>query len=130
MKDLFRVVSISSKEWFKNLRNKCPLFCESLNKNFVITNIFLRHISWNTVKKRELKEIISRLSSISLIEKIAIEWKIVEIRKEVVVERKSFYNTTYKIWLKIKNIIFYIVLWEKKDWKIILISTFSNILNK
>ncbi len=130
MKDIIKIVRISSKEWFKNLRNRSPIFCTSLNKSFNVTNVFLRHISWNTIKKRELKEIISRLSSITLIEKISSNWKLVEIRKNVIVEKKSFFKFTYKIWFTIQNVRFYIILWEKKNWKIVLISTFSNILNK
>ncbi len=130
MKDIIKIVRIASKEWFKKLKKTWPLFCSSLNKNFVITNIFLRHISWNTAKKRKLKEIINRLSSISLIEKVALKWDLIETRNDVIVEKTSFYKHTYKIWLNISSVEFFIVLWEKKDWKIVLISTFSNILKK
>jgi hypothetical protein len=125
MKRLIKIVSISAKQWFKNLREKWPIYCKSIDKNFEITNLYLRHISWNTVKKRETKEIIERLSMINLIEKISKKWELVETREEVKIE-KFIYKFSYKVSLKLNNFTFKIVLWEKINWWIVLISSFVN----
>ena len=125
MNKLIKIISIASKEWFKELRSKWPIFCNSLEKEFTITNLYLRHISWNTIKKRELREIIERLSMITLIQKIANNGELIETREEVKIE-KFIYKYSYKISLTIKNIKFKIILWEKINWGIILISSFVN----
>jgi hypothetical protein len=46
MEKIIKIIRISSKEWFKELKLKNPLQCWVLNKNFHITNIFYNHISW------------------------------------------------------------------------------------
>jgi hypothetical protein len=60
---------------------------------------------------------------INLIVKISKEWKLKETRKNWIFEWEVFKNT-YKIILKIWWINFNMILWEKSDWNIILLSCF------
>jgi len=94
-----------------------------------VTNLFLRHISWGATK-RSMKDIIKRLTSINLIEKISINWKLVEVRNDIIVEKKRKFKKSYKIKYRIKDIDFFIVLWEKENENLILISVFLNFLEK
>ena len=126
MKKLKQLIKISSKEIFYKLRNLWEIECNSINKNFKVTWLFYRHISWSR-KRRTIREIIERLSSISLIEKIAKNWKLIETRNNVKIEKFN-YKISYKISLKIKKINFFIILAEKNNWKLILISVFINYL--
>jgi hypothetical protein len=128
MKNLIKLVRIASKESFIKLRNLWEIKCNSLWKNFKVTNLFLRHISWSS-KWRKIKDIIERLSSISLIEKIAEKWILVETRKNPIIEWYR-YEYSYKIKLNIKNIDFFIILWDRKTWETILISVFLNYLKQ
>ncbi len=127
MKKLIKLVRLSSKEVFRKLQSLGDIYCEWIWKSFRVTNLFLRHISGSS-KKREFEDIIERLSCISLIEKIAIDWKIVEERTDVTVDKKRFFRKTYKIKSQMKDFEFYIVLGEKKDGWIILISVFFDFL--
>ena len=129
MKNMVKLVRVSSKEAFNRLRSTGKIYCKDIDKYFEVTNLFLRHISWNATK-RSLWEIIQRLSSINLIEKISFEWKLVEKRKNVVIEWKRKFDMSYKIRLDISDIEFFIILWEKKDKKLILISIFLNFKTK
>ncbi len=122
MKKLIRILRLSSKEAIKDLKFKNPIYCNSLEKNFSVTNTFYQHILWYK-KSRINREIIERLSLINLVAKIANEWKLKEIRENWVFEWEVFDNT-FKIILKNWWIIFNIILWEKKTWKIILLSCF------
>lgn len=70
-KKLVKLVRLSSKEAFLKLRNIWPIFCLAINKNFEVTNLFLRHISGSS-KNRELFDIVERLSCVNLVEKIAL----------------------------------------------------------
>ncbi len=124
MKKLIKIIRISSKQWFKRLRDKWEIYCEAINNTFIVSNLFLKHISgWS--KNRKLREIIERLSIINLVEEIALKWNLVETREKVIIE-KYFYKRSYKLLLNIKWIDFFLVLAEKNNWKIILISTFLN----
>jgi len=127
MQKLKQLVKISSKEIFYKLRDLWEIKCSSIDKNFKVTWLFYRHISGKS-RNRVVRDIIERLSSISLIEKIAKEWKLIETRYEVTVEKTRFFRKTYKIFFNIEKIDFFIILWEKIDWKIILISVFLNYL--
>lgn len=122
MDKLIRIIRISSKEWFKDLKFKNPIFCNSIWKSFSATNIFYQHILWYK-KSRATREIIERLSLINLIKKIAVEWELKETRQNWIFEDMIFDNT-FKIVLKIGAINFNIVLWEQKSWKIVLLSCF------
>ena len=126
MQKLVELVRVSSKETFIKLRSIWEIRCISLNKNFKVTNLFLRHISWRS-KSRLLKEVIERLSSISLIEKIWEKWKLIETRNNPQIERFN-YKKSYKINLTIKKLDFFIILAEKSSWELILISVFMNYL--
>jgi len=123
MKKLIQIIRISSKEWFSKLKNKSPIFSDKLSKNIYITHTFYNHISWYK-KVRPIREIIERLSIINLIEKIIKIWEITEIRENQKFEKSLFFKKTYKIVLNIKNIDFKIIVWEKKNWKIIALSCF------
>ena len=128
MKKLVKLIRVSSKESFKKLRSLWNIYCWWIDKNFIVTNIFFRHISGSS-KSRTLKNIIERLSSVNLIEKIARNWNLVEIREKPIIEWYE-YNKSYKINLEISKIDFFIILWERKSWEIILISVFMNYLDK
>lgn len=117
MKKLAKIIRISAKESFKNLRNGWPIFCKELKREIYITRVFFDHINWRS-KEREIKEIILRLSTISLIQKILIKWKIREIRES---EKFKYYWIKYKTEWEIFNLIL-----SKKInwWKTILLSSF------
>jgi hypothetical protein len=124
MQKLKNLVKISSKENFYKLRELWEIKCFSINKNFKVTWLFLRHISWVS-RNRVIRDIIERLSSIALVEKIAKKWELIEIRNKVQIEKFN-YAKSYKIKLQIENIDFYLILAEKNNWTIILISVFLN----
>jgi len=126
MKNLVKLVRLSSKEAFKKLRDSWKIYCNAIWKNFSITNLFLKHISWSS-KNRKIKDIIERLSSINLIEKISLDWELVEERNQPVISWYT-YKKSYKINLEISKIDFFIILWERVNWDIILISVFLNYL--
>ena len=127
MNNLVKLVRLSSKEAFLKLRNLWEINCYAIWKTFSVTNLFFRHISWSTIK-RSLKEIIERLSSINLIEKISCNWELVETRYNIIVEKKNRFKKSYKIKYNFSDIDFFIVLWKKYNNKIILISIFINYL--
>ena len=126
MKKLVKLVRLSSKESFKRLRDLGEIKCNAINKNFKVTNLFLRHISWSS-KNRRIRDIIERLTSINLIEKVSSKWKLIETRKKPIIEKYE-YKKSYKIKLKISNINFYLILAERFEWEVILISVFINFL--
>ncbi len=126
MKKLVKLVRIASKESFIKLRKLWEIKCNSIDNNFQVTNLFLRHISWNATK-RWITEIIHRLTAISLIEKISKEWILVETRENIKIEKFN-YRKSYKIKFTIKNIDFFIILAEKYNWQLVLISVFLNFL--
>lgn len=128
MKQLVKLVRLSSKEAFKKLRSSKKIYCKDLNKTFKVTNLFLRHISWRS-KNRELRDVIERLSSINLIEKIWNEWDLIEVRDNIVIEWYKKFDKSYKIKLITSNIEFFIILWEKSTSEVILISVFLNYLD-
>ena len=123
MEKLIKIIRISSKEWFKELKSKSPIFCNSLEKNIYITHTFYNHIAWYK-KTRPIREIIERLILINLIVKIIKNWKLVEKRKNQIIEKNLFFIETYKIVLNINKINFKIIIWKKKNWDLILISCF------
>ena len=126
MKKIVKLVRLSSKEAFLKLRNLWEINCYAIWKTFSVTNFFLNHISWKS-RNRWIREIIERLSSINLIEKISCNWELVETRENIKIEWKNF-KKSYKIRFIKQNIEFFIVLWEKENLKIILISVFLNYL--
>ena len=126
MQKLKQLVKISSKEIFYKLRDLWEIKCNSIDKNFKVTWLFLRHISWIS-RNRVIRDIVERLSSVSLVEKIAKNWDLIEIRNKIQIEKFN-YKKSYKIRLKIENIDFYLILAEKNNWTIILISIFLNYL--
>jgi len=126
MQKLKQLVKISSKENFYKLRNLWEIRCNSIDKSFKVTWLFYRHISW-TAKNRTLREIVERLSSVGLIEKISEKWKLIQTRNNIEIENFNYYKS-YKIKLKIEKIDFFIILAEKNNWNIILISIFLNYL--
>jgi len=123
MKKLIRILRLSSKEAIKDLKSKNPIYCNSLEKDFSVTNTFYQHILWYK-KSRTNREIIERLSLINLVVKIAKEWKLKEIRENQIFENKIFLKKTYKIIYKNWWINFNLILWEKEDETIILLSCF------
>ena len=80
MKNLAKIIRISVKKEFKKLRDKWSIYCHSLQKEIFINNLYLKHINWDS-KDRELKDIISRLPIINLIEDILKNWILKETRK-------------------------------------------------
>ena len=123
MEKLIKIIRISSKEWFKELKTKNPIFCDAIWKSFNITNIFYNHIIWYK-KSRPTRETIERLSLINLIKKIALEWKLKETRENQTFEFTKFFVKTYKIILSIWWINFNFILWEKETWEVNLLSCF------
>ena len=128
MQKLKQLVKISSKENFYKLRDLWEIRCNSIDKFFRVTWLFLRHISWVS-RNRVIRDIVERLSSIPLVEKIAEKWELTEIRNNVQIEKFN-YEKSYKIKLQIENIDFYLILAEKNNWTIVLISVFLNYLDK
>ena len=126
MDHILRVIRISSKKWFKLLKERSPYICNKIENNVKITNIFLKHISWYK-KPREIKEIIIRLWMMNLIEDILQNWNIVEKRDNVKYEWKIF-TETYKISYLEKWIYFIVIIWKKDEWDYILLSCYSKIL--
>ncbi len=124
MKKLVKIVRISSKEWFKKLRDKWPIYCKAIDEKFMVSNLFLRHISWNATK-RSIMEIIERLSIINLVEKIWSTWNLLEVRENILIEKNN-YRKSFKIWLTIKKVDFSIILAQRIDEKVVLISAFVN----
>ena len=124
MKKLVKIIRISAKEWFKKLRKEWLIYCSAINKKFSIWNIFLNHISWSSIKKRSIREIIERLSIINLVEGIALEWVVVEERGNLIFEKTKYFVKSYKILLEIRWVKFYLIIWEKKNWDTVLISCF------
>jgi hypothetical protein len=82
MQHILRIIRISSKKWFKLLKEKAPYKCSELNKDIEVTNIFFKHISWHK-KQRDIKEIIIRLWMINLIDDILLKWEISEESENV-----------------------------------------------
>jgi len=101
--------------------------CYAIWKKFGVTNLFLNHISWNR-KNRSFRDVIERLSSVNLVEKISINGELVEKRNNVIIEWNKNFKFSYKIKYIKQKIEFFIVLGEKENWKIILISIFLNYL--
>jgi len=127
MKKIVKLIRLSSKEAFLKLRNIWEINCYAIWKKFRITNLFLNHISGNR-KNRSLIDVIERLSSINLIEKISVNWNLVETRKNITIEWSKKFKFSYKIKLIKNNMEFFIILWEKENKEIILISVFVNYL--
>ncbi len=127
MKKLVKLVRLSSKEAFKKLRNNWEIECDCIWRSFSVTNLFLKHISWSS-KKREIDDIVERLSCINLVEKISNNWQLIEERENITIDKKRFFQKTYKVKIVLKEFEFFLVLWEKKDNSIILISIFFNFL--
>ena len=117
MKDIANIIRISIKKEFKKLRNKSPIFCNSLNQKVFINNLYLKHINWDS-KDRGLKDVISRLPIINLIDDILKSWKLTEKRTE-----KWF--TYYRIERKIEWIIFCLIISETKNKNLTLLSSFA-----
>jgi len=84
MRKIVKLVRLSSKEAFKKLRNNWKIYCKCLDENFIVTNLFLKHISWSS-KNRKIRYIIERLSSINLIESISNNWILKEKRKNPII---------------------------------------------
>lgn len=124
MKKLIKVVRVSAKEWFIKLRDKWEIYCKAIDNNFIVSNLFFRHISWAS-KNRKIREIIERLSIINLVEKIWTKWELVELRKNIIIEENN-YKESYKIKFYYKKIDFYIILAKREDCSIVLISAFLN----
>lgn len=126
MKDIVKITRISAKESFKKLRENWPYFCDELNKNIKISNLFLNHITWYW-RKRTLKETILRLLIIPLIDIILKNWNIDEVRWEVKIEWKK-YLSTHRVKLKISEKVFTLIVWERLNEKeikeFVLISSF------
>jgi len=127
MKKIVKLLRLSSKESFLKLRNIWQIDCSAIWNKIKITNFFLKHISWKS-RIRWLREIIERLSSINLIEKIINNWELVETRKNITIEWNKSFIASYKIKHIIKDIEFFVILAEKDNKEIILISVFLNYL--
>ena len=123
MENLIKIIKIASKSSFKNLKKNAPYNCTILNKPIFVSNIFYKHISWYS-KNRKIEEIIERLSIMSLIEEIALEWDIFQTRENTTYEKYDFYKTTYKISYLKEWFYFIILIWEKWNWKLVLLSCF------
>jgi len=130
MKDIIsrfsKIIRISSKEWFINLRERSPIYCASINEEFFVSNLFLRHISGNA-NKRDMIEITERLSIINLVQKISKEWILVEVRENIKIEWYD-YKKSYKIKWTEKWIDFFIILAKRLNDQNVLISIFLNFL--
>jgi len=79
MKGVHKILKISAKEAFKNLRGQAPFFCTSLNKEVFVTKLFWNHINFS--KQRTIREVIYRLATIPLIARILAEGKTVKVSK-------------------------------------------------
>jgi len=108
MKEISKLTEISAKKSFKLLREKWSYFCTELDSEISITNIYYRHISWSS-KNRKTKEKIKRLLIIPLIPEILEKWTLSETRN-------LEWDIFYKIFLKIKDMDFFLIILEK-EWK-------------
>ncbi len=122
MKKLIRISRLASKEAIKDLKAKNPLYCSAIKEDFTVTNIFYSHII-GYKKSRPDREVVERLIVMNLIQKIAQEWVLKEKRKNGAFEW-AIYQNTYKIMLKKWWICFYVIIWEEKSGKYILLSCF------
>ncbi len=129
MKHFVKLIRLSSKEAFLKLRSLGKIHCKAIEKDFIVTNLFLRHISWSS-KNREIHDIIERLSCINLIEKIWAESVLIDTRENVIIDGKKKFQKTFKVKTQMKDFEFFLVLWEKSSQEIILISVFFNFLDK
>jgi len=111
---LKKLVRVSAKYTFRQLRNRAPLYCKCLNCDVLITRKFFRHI--DNGEKRTNKEIIDRLLIIPLIEDILLNGKVVE-------ERIKLGKQYFRINFKVANFIFSVILIQE-DIKYILLSCF------
>jgi len=127
MQNIVQLVKLSSKEAFYQLRDWWEIYCKSLDRNCAITKIFYKHISWER-KNRKIKEVVKRLSAISLIKKILNEWELIEERWENKVDWK-FFQKFFRLELKIEDINFFVVIWEKINQRLTLISVFVKFEN-
>lgn len=118
MKEISKLTEISAKKSFKLLREKWSYFCTELNSEIFITNLFFRHISWSS-KKRKTKEKIKRLLIIPLVDEILEKWKLTETRN-------LEWDIFYKIFLEIKDMDFFLIILEKKWKNKRLLSSFVN----
>ena len=123
MDNLTKIVKIASKSSFKILKKNAPYNCTVLEKPIFVSNIFYKHISWYS-KNRKNIEIIERLSIMSLIEEIALEWEIFQTKEDTFYEKYDFYKKTYKISYFKEWFYFIILVWEKGNWKLVLLSCF------
>jgi len=117
--DVIKIVRISVKYAFLNLRKKWLIYCNSIWENVQITNLYFNHINWEA-KKRKIKEIVLRLSIINLIEEILEKWYLVETRSkddELYIYHKIKYEIEWENFCLILSEV-------KKTWKIILLSGF------
>ncbi len=108
--NLHKILKISAKESFLQLREASPYFCKKLNLKIHITRVFWNHINFS--KFRTLKEVSSRLAIFPLILKVIKEGG---VKKETTKYIKVVYNE--------KGIDFVIIL-EKTPKKVILLSCF------
>lgn len=112
--DLLRLLKLSAKKSFDEIRKKGPFFCEIINLELKVTREFFDHISFQ--KSREIKEIISRLLIIPFIEDI--------IHKGTLIEKRIQGDYIYfQLALLLKKESINIVI-RKKNEKIILLSCF------
>lgn len=66
MKDLVKIIRVSSKEIFEEIRWVPPFFCNAINEEFFVTDFFYRHV----IKKREIIEMNWKNILISIFSKI------------------------------------------------------------
>ena len=128
MEEIIKITRISTKESFNILRENWPYFCEELKNKVEITNLYLKHISWESWK-RKVKEIILRLLIIPLVWKILRNWKIKEERIWVKIEWRE-YKKAFKISLEIKNEFFSLIIAKRLNDKLVLISSFIDFKKK
>lgn len=123
MKIIAQIVRIASKSAFKRIKHDAPLVCNCLSDTILVTNMFYKHISWVS-RKRKIQEIILRLSSIIIVPEILKKWTIIETRQNVLIEWKLC-EESYKLGLRKKNAIFKAVI-SKYKWRLYLVSVFVN----
>lgn len=115
MNQIQKILKISAKESFIQLRKNSPYFCHSMQKEIYITRKFWNHINFS--KYRPQKDIILKLALLPLIENILLKGELVE-------KRDWGQKNSYRIERKIKEEICILILEQRNKKNIYLLSCF------
>lgn len=114
---LFKIIKLSAKVAFDNLRNESPLFCKAINKEVKVTKLFFSHLYTNN-KTRGTEEIVKRLSMIILLKDV--------IRFGGLINKRGSKTAIfYEICYVFPEITLSVILLEKLNGEVLLYSCFD-----